>query len=148
MRQMSERARLESVDLVRGLIMVGMAIDHVRDMLGAGHFDPTDLSRTTAGLFLTRLVTHLCAPGFVLLAGTGAFLSRKAPRELSRFLLTRGLWLVVVELTIGRTAWLFNFEVFFPVQVIWAIGWAMGALAGLGFLPLSLIRLAGGGAEL
>jgi len=141
---MSERARLESVDLVRGLIMVVMAIDHVRDMLGAGHFDPTDLSRTTAGLFLTRLVTHLCAPGFVLLAGTGAFLSRKAPRELSRFLLTRGLWLVVVELTIVRTAWLFNFEFFFPVQVIWAIGWSMVALAGLVFLPLPIIGLAGG----
>ena len=72
------RVRLDSVDVVRGLIMVVMAIDHVRDMVGP-RTDPTDLAVTTPALFLTRLVTHLCAPGFVLLAGTGAFLSKKAP---------------------------------------------------------------------
>src|SRR6266550_7497510 len=97
--------RLQSIDLVRGLIMVVMAIDHVRDMLGSSHFDPMDPSRTNAALYLTRIATHLCAPGFVLLAGTGAYLSHKPPRELSRFLLSRGLWLVVVEVTIVRLAW-------------------------------------------
>lgn len=131
------RSRLESIDLVRGLIMVVMALDHARDMLGSSHFDPTDLSRTTPLLFFTRLATHLCAPGFVLLAGAGAFLSRKPAPELSRFLLTRGLWLVVVEVTLVKLAWTFNFD---PrqtgLQVIWAIGWSMVALAGLVRLPL------------
>lgn len=136
------RVRLDSVDVVRGLIMVVMAIDHVRDMVGP-RTDPTDLAVTTPALFLTRLVTHLCAPGFVLLAGTGAFLSKKAPPELSRFLLSRGLWLVVVELTLVRTAWYFNFEPRFPVQVIWVLGWSMVALAALSRLPLPAVAAFG-----
>lgn len=131
------RSRLESIDLVRGLIMVVMALDHARDMLGSSHFDPTDLSRTTPLLFFTRLATHLCAPGFLLLAGTGAFLSRKPGPELSRFLLIRGLWLVLVEVTLVKLAWTFNVD---PrqtaLQVIWAIGWSMVVLAALVHLPL------------
>ena len=137
------RARLESVDLVRGLIMVVMAIDHVRDMMGP-RLDPNDLAVTTAALFLTRLVTHLCAPGFVLLAGTGAFLSKKSPSELSRFLLSRGLWLVVVELTIMKVAWSFNFDPhLMGLQVIWAIGWSMVAMAVLVRLPRPAVGLFG-----
>ena len=77
--------RVLSVDLVRGFVMVVMALDHVRDMLGAARFDPTDLTRTTPALFFTRLITHLCAPAFLLLAGAGAFLSRKPRGPLSRF---------------------------------------------------------------
>src|SRR5512141_898847 len=106
---MPKGERLQSIDLVRGLIMVIMAIDHVRDMAGP-RTEPMDFAVTTVPLYLTRLITHLCAPGFVLLAGTGAFLTRKPPRELSRFLLSRGLWLVVVELTIVKFAWTFNFD--------------------------------------
>lgn len=96
-----------------------------------------DPSRTTPALYLTRLITHLCAPGFVLLAGAGAFLSRKPPRDLSKFLLSRGLWLVVVEVTIMKVGWTFNFDPSMQgLQVIWAIGWSMVALAALVFLPL------------
>lgn len=138
---LSPRARLDSVDLLRGLVMVIMALDHVRDFFHADalRFDPTDLSQTNAPLFLTRWVTHFCAPVFVFLAGTGAFLSTsrgKTRGELSRFLLTRGLWLIVLELTIVRFLWTFNLDYdFMAVQVIWALGWAMIVLAGLVYLP-------------
>ena len=139
------RRRLDSLDLVRGLVMVIMALDHVRDFFhhDALLYDPTDLGRTTPVLFFTRWITHLCAPAFVLLAGMGAYLygSRGRTRgEVARFLLTRGLWLVVVEVTLVRFALFFNFDYnFFFLQVIWVIGWSMVALAGLIFLPLRAI---------
>lgn len=140
----ASRERLASVDLVRGLVMVVMAIDHVRDMLGGARFDPTDLSRTTAALFLTRWITHLCAPAFILLAGAGAFLSRRPRRSLSRFLFTRGLWLIVLEITVMKVGWTFNFDPHqTALQVIWAIGWSMIALAALVWLPLPVIGLSG-----
>ena len=123
--------RLQSIDVVRGLVMVVMAIDHARDYLGNAHFDPMDPGRTTAALYLTRLVTHLCAPGFILLAGTSAYLARKGPR----FLLSRGLWLVVVEITIVAFGWTFNPAYGSALQVIWAIGWSMVALAAIVLLP-------------
>src|SRR4051812_35013514 len=104
------RPRLDSVDIVRGLIMVVMPLGHTRDMFSSATFAPLDLSRTTPAYVLTRFITHFCAPGFVLLGGTGACLSRKPPRDLSRFLLTRGLWLVVVEITVVKLAWSFNFN--------------------------------------
>lgn len=96
----AKRARIESVDLLRGTVMVLMAIDHVRDFLGYPGAGPTDLATTTVPLFFTRWVTHFCAPVFFLLAGTGAYLAlgRKSKSELSRFLFTRGLWLIFVEL--------------------------------------------------
>jgi len=134
-------ARLDSVDLLRGLVMIIMALDHVRVFLhhATPLFDPTDLARTNAPLFLTRWVTHFCAPVFVFLAGTGAFLSGargKTRGELSRFLLTRGLWLVFLELTVIRLAWTFDptYSVT-PLQVIWAIGWSMVVLSALIYLP-------------
>src|SRR5881409_3707427 len=91
------RPRLDSVDLLRGLIMVLMALDHVRDFFTNSHFNPLDLTRTDAALFMTRWITHFCAPVFTFLAGTGAFLATtrgKTRRELSWFLLTRGLWCI------------------------------------------------------
>ena len=127
--------RLQSIDLVRGLVMVVMAIDHARDYLATTPFDPMDPARTTAALYLTRLVTHLCAPGFVLLAGTSAYLARKGPR----FLLSRGLWLVVVEVTIVAFGWTFNPTYAPALQVIWAIGWSMVALAAIVLLPMRAI---------
>jgi uncharacterized membrane protein len=139
------RTRLDALDVVRGLVMVIMALDHARDYFHADAllYDPTDLTRTTPVLFLTRWITHLCAPAFVLLAGMGGYLYGARGRsraEVSRFLLTRGLWLVVVELTLVRFALFFNLDysmVF--LQVIWAIGWSMVVLAGLVFVPPRLV---------
>ncbi len=131
--------RLDSIDLLRGLAMVVMALDHVRDFFTNIRFDPLDLSQTTPYLFLTRWITHHCAPAFVFLAGTGAFLylSRGRTRsDLAKFLLSRGLWLVFLELTVVRFAWMFNLDYSFAIgQVIWAIGWSMVVLSGLIFLP-------------
>jgi uncharacterized membrane protein len=131
------RPRLDAVDVVRGLVMVLMALDHVRVYFIAHRFDPTDLSRTTTGLFLTRWVTHFCAPAFVFLSGTSAFLSgtRRGRRALAGLLVKRGLWLVLLELTLVHLAWFFGFtyRIVF-LQVIWAIGWSMVALAPLVFL--------------
>jgi len=139
----SKPARLNSVDLLRGIAMVVMALDHTRDFFHNARFDPLDLSQTTPLLFITRWITHHCAPAFVFLAGTGAFLSLsrgKTTAELSRFLFTRGLWLVILEFTVVRLGWLFNVDyslVF--VQVIWAIGWSMVVLAGLVYLRRGVI---------
>ena len=109
----SGRRRLESVDLLRGLVMVIMALDHVREWFTNVKFSPTDLTQATPILFLTRWVTHFCAPSFVFLAGTAAYLSMsrgKSRKELSIFLLTRGLWLVVLELTLLQWIFRFNFD--------------------------------------
>ncbi|HSR16843.1 MAG TPA: hypothetical protein VLM39_02030, partial [Ignavibacteriaceae bacterium] len=115
--------------------MVLMALDHVRDYFTNVRFKPLDLTQTSPELFMTRWITHLCAPAFVFLAGTGAFLSTrrgKTKKELSIFLLTRGLWLIFLELTVVRFGWVFNLDYSFSLgQVIWAIGWSMIVLAGL-----------------
>ena len=140
--QLAAKPRLDSVDALRGFVMIVMALDHTRDFFSKDlSFDPTDLSKTYPALFLTRWITHYCAPVFIFLAGTGAFLSTtrgKTKQELSRFLLTRGLWLVFLELTWVRCfGWLFNLDYHFAMGiVIWAIGWSMVALAGLVFLPV------------
>lgn len=133
-------ARVCSIDILRGLVMVLMALDHVRDFFTDARFDPLDLSQTSAPLFLTRWITHFCAPTFVFLAGVSAHLmSRRCTRaELSRFLFTRGLWLVVLEVTLMSFVWTFNirYDHGLFLQVIWAIGVSMIVLAALIHLPV------------
>lgn len=140
-------ARLDSIDLLRGAVMVLMALDHVRDFFSSVRFDPLDLAQTTVPLALTRWVTHFCAPVFVFLAGTGAYLSLsrgKTKKQLSWFLLTRGSWLVVVELTLVRFGWLFELSYALSVvQVIWVIGVSMIVLSGLVFLSSRLVGALG-----
>jgi uncharacterized membrane protein len=141
------RTRLTSIDTLRGIVMILMALDHVRDFFGTPGISPTNLAQTTAPLFFTRWITHLCAPTFFLLTGTGAFLAlgRRSKPELSRFLLTRGLWLIFLELTVIRCLGMqFNFDYRVTMLiVIWALGWAMIALAALCRLPLAAILVIG-----
>lgn len=136
--------RIESIDLLRGIVMIIMALDHVRDYFHADAylFNPLNLDKTNAAIFATRWVTHFCAPVFVFLAGTSAYLVgiRKGKKELSKFLLTRGLWLVFLELTVMNIGWFFNFHFSLIVlQVIWALGMCMIILAAAIHLPLKLI---------
>jgi len=129
--------RVESLDLLRGIVMVLMALDHTRDFFTNLSFDPENLTRTTLALFLTRWITHFCAPLFFFLAGTGAYYfgRRHSAEDLSRFLLTRGIWLIVVEFTIVGTAWTFKFPWGF-FGVIWALGASMVLLSVLVKLPV------------
>jgi uncharacterized membrane protein len=143
-------SRLTAVDALRGAIMVIMALDHTRDFFHAGAmlFSPEDLSRTTPILFFTRWVTHICAPVFLFTAGIGAFLRLQRPGatkgQLSRFLWTRGLWLVVIELTVMRLAMNFSLDARYPVLllVLWALGMSMIALAALVHLPRRVLVVA------
>ncbi len=141
------RVRLESVDLLRGVIMIFMALDHTRDFFGQAAFSPTDPTQTTIPLFFTRWITHFCAPVFFLLTGTGAYLSlrKKSKGELSKFLFTRGLWLIFLELTLFRCLGLqFNFDYHLTLlDVLWALGWAMIVLSALVHLPAWLVTTFG-----
>jgi uncharacterized membrane protein len=126
--------------------MVLMVIDHTRDFLGDGGLDPTDLSQASPALFLTRWVTHFCAPVFAFLAGTGAYLagSRRSRGDLAAFLATRGLWLIFLELTVVRFGLLFNpVSRLVPLLVLWSIGGSLVVLAGLVFLPSRLVGALG-----
>jgi uncharacterized membrane protein len=140
--------RIESIDLLRGIVMIVMALDHVRDYFHADAFlyNPLDLSQTNVPLFFTRWITHFCAPVFVFLAGTSAFLvgSRKGKAALSSFLLKRGIWLLVLEFTIINIAWFFNFQFsLMALTVIWALGIGMIALAAAVHLPFKPILATG-----
>ena len=137
------RERISSVDLLRGLVMVIMLLDHTREFVHADAFvfSPTDLSKTNVALFFTRWITHLCAPTFVFLAGTSIYLQRlrgKSQSELARFLVTRGLWLIVLEFTVVRLAVFFNLDYsFFGVaEVIWVFGVSMIVMAAIIYLPV------------
>jgi uncharacterized membrane protein len=134
----SRAPRIESVDVLRGVIMIVMALDHTRDYFGDLAASPTNLATTTAALFATRWVTNICAPVFFLLTGTGAYLSlrRRSVPELSRFLVTRGLWMILLELTFARFLWQFNVDYHVTIlTVLWAFGWSMLVLAALVHLP-------------
>lgn len=144
------RTRIESIDLLRGLVMIVMVLDHTRDYVHRlGAFgDPTDLATTTFMLFMTRWITHFCAPAFVFLAGVSACLQRAkgtSARDLSQFLWTRGLWLVLLEFTVVRFGSWFNVDYTFlgVLQVIWTLGVSMIVLAALVHLPLRVVAALG-----
>ena len=137
------RVRVQAIDILRGLVIVLMALDHVREYFTDVRFRPLDLTQTDVALFFTRWITHYCAPLFIFLAGVSAWLvgGRCTRSELTRFLVTRGFWLVVLEFTVVTFAWTFNLRYDFGLmmQVIWAIGMSMIFLALLARLPLGWI---------
>src|SRR5215472_12431749 len=136
--------RLVSIDVLRGLVMVVMALDHARDFLTYSRSAPEDVAHTSAALFFTRFITHFCAPVFAFLAGTGAFLSTrrgKSLKQVSWFFVTRGLWLLLLEFTIVDYAW--GFVPWAHAGVIWILGWSMIAMAAIVWLPLAWIAVLG-----
>jgi uncharacterized membrane protein len=137
------RPRLDSIDLLRGLVMALMALDHARDFFGASGPNPRDVAEPA--LFLTRWITHFCAPVFIFLAGVSAFLYGARGRsisEVSRFLFTRGFFLIVMEFTIVRFGWTFSLNATsFFASVIWVIGASMVALSVLIWLPRAALAL-------
>jgi uncharacterized membrane protein len=139
------RPRLDFIDVLRGAVIALMVLDHARDFLGASAMNPRDVSQPA--LFLTRWVTHFCAPVFVFLSGVSAHLYGARGRsldEIRRFLWTRGLWMILLELTIVRVGWTFDPRPrFVMLQVIWAIGWSMLTLAAVIKLPHWLIGVLG-----
>lgn len=148
------RSRIDSIDILRGLVMVIMALDHVRDFFhkavveGSGDVatGPTDLDHTTPALFFTRWITHFCAPIFVFLAGSSVYLLslKKSKRQLSSFLIKRGIWLLIVEVVIISLGWTFNpFYNVIILQVIWAIGMSLILLGVLVYLPFNVIFIIG-----
>jgi uncharacterized membrane protein len=143
-----KQKRLDSIDLLRGVVMIIMALDHVRGYFhkDAFFYNPTDLTKASTALFFTRFITHYCAPIFVFLAGTSAYLSgqKKTKKELSRFLLTRGLWLIFIEIFAINLFRTFNPSFFFiNLQVIWVIGVAMMIMSALIYLDLRAILIIG-----
>lgn len=154
MKLTASRYRINSIDVYRGIIMIVMALDHVRDYFYKVIIDnastvaagPTDLATTTPQLFITRWVTHFCAPAFIFLAGTSAYLlgQKKSKRDLSFFLLKRGVWLLLAEITIITLGWTFNpFFNIFILQVIFAIGISMILLGLFIYLPYTAILIIG-----
>jgi uncharacterized membrane protein len=147
----AEQGRIASIDVLRGLVMALMALDHTRDFFGTSGFNPRDVAEPA--LFLTRWVTHLCAPTFIFLAGMSAFLygRGRSVAETSRFLFVRGLWLIAIEFTVVRFGWTFELDFFREITagVIFVIGASMLALAALSWLPrwaiaaLALVMIAG-----
>ncbi len=144
------KERIYSIDFLRGLVMMIMLLDHTRDFVHHGAFltDPTDPTTTTVPLFFTRWITHYCAPAFVFLSGISIYLQKmsgKTNAELSRFLFTRGLWLIFLEFTVVRFGVVFNFDYSFfgMAQVIWVIGVSMIVMAALIWVPLRIVGAIG-----
>ena len=142
------KPRIESIDILRGVVMVIMALDHVRDYFHYGSFfiDPTNLQTTTPLLFFTRFITNFCAPVFVFLSGTSAFLygSNKSKPALFKFLFTRGIWLIFLEIVVNTFIWTFDVTYSLQIfQVIFAIGFSMICLSFLIYLPRKVILLVG-----
>jgi uncharacterized membrane protein len=141
---LTEKPRISSIDIMRGIVMVIMALDHTRDFfhIGALTGDPTDMATTSPALFFTRWITHFCAPTFVMLSGAAIRISeqRKSKKDLSVFLLTRGLWLIFLEVVVMRFSFFFQFYYDFTFfQVIWAIGASMVILSALIHLPGNVV---------
>lgn len=139
--------RVDAVDVLRGAVMVLMVLDHTRDYFGNASVNPTNLSQATPALFMTRWVTHFCAPVFAFLAGTGAYLAAARGRSrsgLAAFLATRGLWLIFLELTVVRLGLFFD-PLYAPVilTVLWSIGASFVVLAALVFLPSRVVGALG-----
>lgn len=136
-------SRIESIDALRGFVILLMALDHVRSYFTNAAFDPLDLSQTNVALYVTRWATHLCAPTFIFLAGLSAYLmaQRLEPAQLRRFLITRGIWLIALEFTVVQFAWSFNlrYEDGLFLQVIWAIGASMIVLGAVVSWPRWLL---------
>lgn len=140
----ASKARISSIDVVRGLVMIIMALDHARDFfhIGAFNYDPTNLETTTPAIFFTRWITHFCAPTFVMLAGTSIYINsqKKGKKDLSMFLLTRGIWLIILEIVVIRFSFFFNLYYDITIlQVIWVIGASMICMAGLIHLNYKII---------
>jgi uncharacterized membrane protein len=135
----TSKSRIESIDLIRGAVMILMAIDHVRVYSGVPAGGPTP------GVFFTRWITHFCAPAFIFLAGTSIFLYRRKHTDVSRYLVIRGAWLIILEFTFLRVAWTFNFDFvhYEMAGVIWVIGVSMILMAGLVKLPLPVVGTIG-----
>jgi uncharacterized membrane protein len=133
------KSRIESIDVIRGAVMILMAIDHVRVYSGL------PAGGSTAGIFFTRWITHFCAPAFIFLAGTSIFLYARKHADVSRYLLIRGAWLIFLELTFLRVAWTFNFDFqhYEMAGVIWVIGCSMILMAGLVKLPVPVVGTIG-----
>lgn len=143
-------ARIYAVDLLRGIVMMIMMLDHVREFVHAGALssDPTDPAATTAAVFFTRWITHFCAPTFVFLSGVSIYLQKmngKTNAGLSRFLWTRGLWLIFLEFTVIRLLIVFNLDYSFigMAQVIWVIGVSMIVMAGMIYVPARIVGVIG-----
>ncbi len=147
MNEQNIRKRIESLDVLRGLVIILMAVDHVRDFWSLEAFRPEDLTQTTPEYFFTRWITHFCAPIFVFLAGTAAFLYQTKINDkakLSQFLLSRGLWLILIEVVVINSSWSLGFFLTswgFFLQVIWAIGVSMIVLAALVWLSDTMILI-------
>lgn len=135
----TSKSRIASIDVIRGAVMILMAIDHVRVFSGVPAGGPT------AGVFFTRWITHFCAPAFIFLAGTSIFLYARKHSHVSRYLLIRGAWLILLEITFLRLAWTFNFDFrhYEMAGVIWVIGCCMILMAGLVKLPLAAVGMIG-----
>lgn len=136
-------SRIESIDLLRGIVILIMALDHVREFFGLYLYNPIDLAHTSPELFMTRWITNLCAPTFMFLSGISAYLySLKVSRStLTLFLIKRGLFLILLEITLISWAWQFKFHPIIYLQVIWALGISMLVLAGLVWLARKWILL-------
>jgi uncharacterized membrane protein len=137
--------RLASVDVLRGVVMVLMALDHTRDFVSKLHFQPEDLTRSSAALFATRWITHFCAPSFCLLAGLGIGIAMNRGKrgwDMSRFLLTRGLWLIALDLVITAVFWRFSFNLFPMLALaLWVLGLSMIVMAALVYLPKPVVAV-------
>ena len=130
------RSRIESIDIMRGIIIVLMALDHTKDFIGTSRFDALDADVTNLAAYLTRWITHFCAPTFCFLMGAGAYLAGrgKTKSELSSFLLFRGLWLILLEVTVIKFALQLNFSLATTMALVfWSLGWSLVFLSALVF---------------